>query len=383
MKFVASYSGGKESALALYRAIEEGHEPIALITTYNTDVGRSHFHGLTEEMLEKIADSLNIPLWLIKTSGEEYAKNFEKILLLAKEKGAKACVFGDIDIEGHIKWCSQRCENVGIIPIFPLLNQNRKDVLYELIDKGFVANITVVDSTKVSEKFLGKELTKEIAKEIAKGGADICGENGEYHTFVSAGPNFKKPVNFSFGEKYSDGDYAFLPVFSIYRSKYEACPLFCKKGDDIICDFAILVDEIASMVGLLHSLVDNKIIREELQFVCDIIYNLSPSLRKGVIVTKKELLKLEQMTMEHKENITKPPNLFVLPMGSQNATLAHILRVKSKGLVRLLCKHDYAGNKVDSLLYDFTNLLSGYFYHLAFKLNAIDGIEEVPYITRK
>jgi len=212
MKFVASYSGGKESALAVYRAAKEGHKPIALITTYNTDAGRSHFHGLTEEILRRVSDALSIPLWLIKTGGADYAKNFEKTLLYAKEQGAEACVFGDIDIEGHIEWCSERCKNAGIIPLFPLLNESRKDVVYELIDSGFVANITIVNSQKVSENFLGKQLTKEIAEQIAAGGADICGENGEYHTFVSAGPNFKHPVNFSFGVKFARDDYAFLPV---------------------------------------------------------------------------------------------------------------------------------------------------------------------------
>jgi len=383
MKFVASYSGGKESALAVHRAVKDGHEPIALITTYNTDASRSHFHGLTEEVLERVADSLGIPLWLIKTSGEEYAKNFEKTLLRAKEEGAEACVFGDIDIEGHIEWCSERCRNVGIMPLFPLLNQSRKDVVYELIDSGFVANITIVNQAKVNDDFLGKQLTKEIAEQIAKGGADICGENGEYHTFVSAGPNFSKPVDFSFGEKYSKGDYAFLPVLSIYRSKYEACPLLCEKGNDVVCDFAILTDEVASMTGLLRSLISDEELRNELQFVCDIVYNLSPSFRRDTVVTEDELLILEQMTMRHKETITKPSGLFVLPMGSQSASLAHVLRVKCKALVRLLCRHDYVGNKIDSLLYDFTNLLSGYFYNLAFKLNVLDGVEEIPHVIRK
>jgi len=383
MKFVASYSGGKESALAVYRAVKEGHEPIALITTYNTDVSRSHFHGLTEEVLKRASESLGIPLWLIKTSGEEYTNNFEKTLLRAKEQGAQACVFGDIDIEGHIEWCSERCKNVGITPMFPLLNKSRKDVVYEMIDSGFVANITVVNSAKVNEDFLGKQLTRDVAEQIAEGGADICGENGEYHTFVSAGPIFKHTVDFSFGAKYSNGDYVFLPVLSIYRSKYEACPLICEKGNDVICDFAILTDEVASMTGLLRSLVTDEELREELRFVCDIVYNLSPSFRRGTVVTEKELQKLEQITLRHKEDATKPSGLFVLPMGGQSASLSHVLRVKCKALVRLLCRHDYAGNKIDGLLYDFTNLLSGYFYNLAFKLNALEGVEEIPHIIRK
>ena len=211
MKFAISYSGGKDSALALYRAVKQGNDPIALITTYNTDATRSHFHGLTEEGLKSVSNSLNIPLWLIKTNGDEYAANFEKALRRAKEQGAEACVFGDIDIEGHLKWCSERCENVGIAPFFPLWGENRKDVVYELIDSGFIANISIVNTKYLSDEYLGRQLTKEVAERIAADGADICGENGEYHTFVSAGPVFKYPVSFSFGEKYVRDDHAILP----------------------------------------------------------------------------------------------------------------------------------------------------------------------------
>jgi len=212
MKFVASYSGGKESALAVHCAIEQGHEPIALITTYSADAGRSHFHGLTEDVLESLSQSLNIPLWLVKTSGDEYARDFETALLRAKEQGATACVFDDIDIEGHLKWCSERCENVGIEALFPLLGRSRKDVVYEVIDCGFAANITIVNTKYLGDDVLGKTLTREIAEHIAAQGADICGENGEYHTFVSAGPIFKAPVEFVFGEKAVRDGFAMLPV---------------------------------------------------------------------------------------------------------------------------------------------------------------------------
>jgi len=212
MKFVASYSGGKESALAVYRAIKQGHEPIALITTYTTDSDRSHFHGLSEAVLESISKSLNIPLWLVKTSGEEYLQNFEKALHRAKEQGAEACVFGDIDIEGHLSWCRDRCKSVGMTALFPLWGESRKDVVYEVIDSDFVANISVVNIQQLSDAFLGRQLTKDVAEAIAVQGTDICGENGEYHTFVSDGPIFKSPVSFVFGEKLIKDNYAMLPV---------------------------------------------------------------------------------------------------------------------------------------------------------------------------
>ena len=212
MKFAVSYSGGKESALSCYRAIKQGHTPVSLITTYNTDAGRSHFHGISEDLLENVSAALEIPLLLVRTGGADYQENFEKALRQLKAVGAEACVFGDIDIEGHRVWCSERCDNTGLVPLFPLWGEERKKIVYEFIDSGFVANITVVNRKQLSDDFLGQQLTKEIAERIAAQGADICGENGEYHTFVSAGPIFRHPVSFSFGAAHTSGDYAMLPL---------------------------------------------------------------------------------------------------------------------------------------------------------------------------
>ena len=212
MKFAVSYSGGKESALATYRAIKQGHAPVSLLTTYNTDANRSHFHGITESLLENVSEALNIPLLLVRTSGAEYQANFEKALQHMKDLGAEACVFGDIDIEGHLTWCSERCESVGLVPMFPLWGEDRKTVVYEFVDSGFIANISVINAKILSDDFLGQQLTRDVANRIAKQGADICGENGEYHTFVSAGPIFNRQVPFIFGEKVVIGDYAMLAL---------------------------------------------------------------------------------------------------------------------------------------------------------------------------
>ena len=212
MKFAVSYSGGKESALALYKAIRQGHTPILLITTFNEDRKHSYSHGINETILNRVSDSLGIPSLLVKTKDEDYTRDFEKALIHAKELGAEACVFGDVDIEGHFAWCSERCENVGIQPLFPLRGESRKNVVYDFLDSGFTANISVVNTKYLSECFLGQQLTREIADRIATEGADICGENGEYHTFVSAGPIFRHPVRFSFAEKTEKNEYAIMLV---------------------------------------------------------------------------------------------------------------------------------------------------------------------------
>jgi len=207
-KFVASYSGGKDSTFAICRAIKAGLQPLELIITYNTDANRSWFHGVTESLLQEVSASLAVPVRLIKTSGEQYKENFENALAKAKENGAEVCVFGDIDIEGHIEWCTARCEAVGLIPFFPLFGENRKKLVYEFIDKDFSTIITIVDTSRMPKDTLGQILTREIADYIEASGADICGENGEYHTFTFDGPVFSKAINY-------------VKLGTVQRDKYE------------------------------------------------------------------------------------------------------------------------------------------------------------------
>jgi len=209
-KFIASYSGGKDSVLAIYRAIKTGLVPIELITTYNTDANRSWFHGITENIIQKVSDSLAIPIKLIKTLGEKYEENFENALADAKNRGAEVCVFGDIDIEGHFEWCTLRCEKVGLMPYFPLWKEERKNIVYEFIDTGFTAIITIVDTSLMPKEFLGQILNRDTVDSIERSGVDICGENGEYHTFVFDGPIFKNKIVLSVKEKIERDKYFIL-----------------------------------------------------------------------------------------------------------------------------------------------------------------------------
>ena len=93
--------------------------------------------------------------------------------------------------------------------------EDREKVVHEIVDEGFVANLTIVNNKHLPSTMLGQHLTKELASEIVTHGADICGENGEYHTFVSDGPLFKRPVRYIFGEPVHNDGYTHLPVQSI------------------------------------------------------------------------------------------------------------------------------------------------------------------------
>lgn len=211
-KFVASYSGGKDSILAIHRAIKLGLKPSCLIITYNVDMERSWFHGVPKELIEEVSKSLNIPIKLIETKGEDYAKSFEEELIRQKNSGVEVCVFGDIDIDDHLKWCTDRCIAVGLEAFFPLWQEDRRSLVNEFIDEGFTANITVVDTKRLSEKHLGMKLSHDVIESIVEEGADACGENGEYHTFVSNGPMFKDEVSFMYGDIVRNGQYSVLPI---------------------------------------------------------------------------------------------------------------------------------------------------------------------------
>lgn len=212
-KFVVSYSCGKDSTLALYRMIKEGNEPVALLTTVNKKVSRSWFHGIPRELLDEVSKSLNIPIHLVECEGEEYKEAFKKALIKVKnEIGAEACVFGDIDLEAHRVWCTERCEEAGIEAIFPLWLENREKLTFEFIDTGFKTVIKNVRLDVLSTNFLGKQLTREVVKDIVESGSDACGENGEYHTFVFDGPIFKFPIRFKENGIITNETHGFLDI---------------------------------------------------------------------------------------------------------------------------------------------------------------------------
>ncbi|REE78660.1 uncharacterized protein (TIGR00290 family) [Paenibacillus taihuensis] len=200
MKFAMMYSCGKDSSLALYRMINEGHTPVALISAFNQEQGRSWFHGIPEELLRSVSESLGIPLIICHCRPEDYNEAIEEGLRKAVQLGAESCVFGDIDIEGHREWNEQRCTHAGLTCVLPLWQEGRRALTEELIHAGFKAAIKIVQSDILDDSFLGQTLTADLVDRIEAAGADPCGENGEYHTFVYDGPLFPEPIPTKFGE---------------------------------------------------------------------------------------------------------------------------------------------------------------------------------------
>ena len=133
-------------------------------------------------------------------NAEDYDAVYEKALQDAKDNGAEAVVFGDIDIEGHREWDTKRAENVGLKAEFPLWHINRRENVENCLNEGFKAVITCVDTEKLSKDYLGKILDWKMLKKFEDAGIDVCGENGEYHTMVVDAPMFQFPLQYKLGK---------------------------------------------------------------------------------------------------------------------------------------------------------------------------------------
>lgn len=212
MKFVMSYSCGKDSTLALDKLIKSGHEPAGLLVMVNKELGRSWFHGAENQLLDKISDALKIPLLRCPSDGEGYAKAFEEGLRIARESGADLAGFGDIDVEEHRSWCEERCAAAGVKPVFPLWQQERVAVVRQVLSDGYRCIIKSIDNRLLPRDLLGRELDADVLSVMSEKGVDLCGENGEYHTIVVDGPIFKRRLDVRLGDCLDFGERSVIDI---------------------------------------------------------------------------------------------------------------------------------------------------------------------------
>jgi diphthine-ammonia ligase len=197
VKLFSSWSGGKECALATHKAICQGHEVLYLLNFISEDGERSRSHGTKADVVALQAQAVGIPLVQVKTSWEDYEENFKKAVEELRNKGIEGGVFGDMDLEEHREWVERVCSEVGIKAFLPLWGTKPEEPIEEFLKLKFRA---IVVATRLDEMFLGKVLDETLIGEISKLGSHPCGENGEYHTFVSDGPLFKQALEVASGE---------------------------------------------------------------------------------------------------------------------------------------------------------------------------------------
>ncbi|AXE33227.1 diphthine--ammonia ligase [Chromobacterium phragmitis] len=209
---LASWSGGKDSCLALWRAAQAGAKPQALLTMLDEAGDRSRSHGVRPEVLALQAQALGLPQRLGKASWNDYREVFIEQLRAAAADGIQAAVFGDIDLDAHREWEEGVCAEAGLAAVLPLWGERRADLAREFVDAGFVARIVMVNTALVDEKWLGRTFNRQLIKDMLAEGVDPCGEAGEFHTLVMDGPLFDKPLALRDGEAAKLGEYRALDL---------------------------------------------------------------------------------------------------------------------------------------------------------------------------
>jgi uncharacterized protein (TIGR00290 family) len=192
-KAAVSWSGGKDSYLALHRAAST-FDIRALLTMLTEDGTRSRSHGLRPEVLARQASLLNLSLVSSCASWNTYEGQFKSVLRELAEDEFSHVVFGDIFPDEHKMWVERVCSECGLAAVEPLWGEETASLLQEFLATGAQAQIVATNGALLDDKWLGRQLSKEMLPTFASLGIDACGERGEYHTLVFASPLMGSPL---------------------------------------------------------------------------------------------------------------------------------------------------------------------------------------------
>jgi uncharacterized protein (TIGR00290 family) len=203
-RILLSWSGGKDSVMALFEIQKTaGYEIVALLTTVTDGYHRVSMHGVREELLERQAESLGLRLHKIlipqNPSNEEYEAIMKEVLVEYKNENIHSVAFGDVFLEDLRKYREENLAKIEMNGIFPIWKRNTGELVRDFIDVGFRAITTCVDSKVLDSSFVGREFNHDFLRRLPPH-IDPCGENGELHSFVFDGPNFGEEITFTIGE---------------------------------------------------------------------------------------------------------------------------------------------------------------------------------------
>ena len=211
-----AWSSGKDSAWALHTIRQSGEfDVVALLTTVNRTHQRVAMHAVREALVEMQAEAAGLPLVKVPIpspcTNEIYERAMAEAMARARAEGVYDVVFGDLFLEDIRAYREKQLAACGMIPVFPLWLKNTRQLADEMIAGGLSAYLTCVDPRKLDRKFAGRRFDAQLLRELPTA-VDPCGENGEFHTFASAGPMFAHEIPVSVGEIIERDSFVFADV---------------------------------------------------------------------------------------------------------------------------------------------------------------------------
>ena len=215
-RILLSWSSGKDSAWSLHLLRQQGQYEIAgLLTTFNQAANRVAMHAVRRELVEAQAKAAGIPLCAVDLpwpcSNEDYERIMKAQCEAAVAAGIECIAFGDLFLTDIRAYREKQLKGTGLQPIFPVWGLPTRELATTMIQAGVRARLTCVDPKKLAPEFAGREFDQQLLADLPAG-VDPCGENGEFHTFVYAGPMFNREIPVDLGEIVTRNGFVFADV---------------------------------------------------------------------------------------------------------------------------------------------------------------------------
>jgi uncharacterized protein (TIGR00290 family) len=203
-RILLSWSSGKDSAWSLHVLRQRAeYEVVGLLTTFNEVADRVAMHAVRRELVELQAVAAGLPLWAVPLpwpcSNEQYEALMAQTCAKAVAEGIEGVAFGDLFLEDVRAYRVKQLKDTGLEPVFPVWGMPTRELAREMIGSGTRAKLTCIDTGKLDRSFAGREFDEALLSALPEG-VDPCGERGEFHSFVYAGPMLNVPLAVSVGE---------------------------------------------------------------------------------------------------------------------------------------------------------------------------------------
>jgi len=211
-----SWSSGKDSAWSLYLLRQQNeHEVVGLLTTFNQAANRVAMHAVRRSLVKAQAKEVGVPVWDVDLpqpcSNADYECIMKETCKAAVQEGIECIAFGDLFLTDIRAYREKQLEKSGLQPIFPVWGMPTRELARSMIKSGLPAKLTCVDPKRLAPEFVGREFNEQLLSDLPTE-IDPCGENGEFHTFVYAGPMFQKDLSVEVGEIVSRDGFMFADL---------------------------------------------------------------------------------------------------------------------------------------------------------------------------